>query len=82
MTIAIGKMMRAVELAMHPERELMRLRELLRVEFMRHNRIESPWECVEGDCPYLGKPIPRNGCACSLKFERDHVAAVKKELAI
>jgi len=59
-----------------------RLRELLRIEYMRHNRLISPWDCVETDCPYLGKPIPRDGCKCLEDRQREHVAAVKKELGL
>ena len=55
---------------------------LLRVEFLRHYRMDLPWCCVEGDCPNLGKPVPRTGCNCKRVYERDHVAAVKRELGL
>lgn len=59
-----------------------RVRELLRIEFLRHDRIESPWHCVEMDCPYLGKPVSKGSCKCYDDFQRVHVAAVKKELGL
>lgn len=58
------------------------LHELLAIEFMRHNRIQTPWDCVEEDCPHLGKPVPRSGCNCFLDFQKKHVAKVKTELGI
>ena len=59
-----------------------RVHELLRIEFLRHNRIEAPWQCVETDCPYLGKPVSKGSCKCYDDFQRAHVAAVKKELGL
>lgn len=58
------------------------LRELLRVEFTRHHRLESPWHCVEGDCPYLGKPISKGSCKCYDDFAKAHTTAIEKELGI
>lgn len=58
------------------------LRELLRIEYLRHNRIDSPWLCVEMDCPYLGKPVSKGSCKCHDDFQREHVAAVKRELGL
>lgn len=58
------------------------VRELLRIEFLRHNRIEAPWHCVEGDCPYLGKPVSKGSCKCYDDFQRKHVDAVKREIGI
>ena len=58
------------------------LRELLRIEYSLRNRLESPWCCVEGDCPYLGKPTPKTGCACFLGNQRMHQDAVKRELKL
>ena len=58
------------------------LRELLMYEFLRHDRLVAPWSCVEMDCPYLGKPIPKSGCKCYEDVQRKHVAAVKKELGL
>jgi hypothetical protein len=60
--------------------ETERLRELLRVEFLRHSPVNSPWLCVEADCPYFGKPA--NSCLCVKGREREHVAAVKKEIGL
>ena len=60
---------------------LEQLRELLRIEFLRNSRIETPWSCVEGDCPHLGKPIPKS-CKCYEEMQRQHVAAVRKELGL
>ena len=59
-----------------------RVRELLRVEFLRHDRIEAPWQCVEGDCPHFGKPISKGLCKCYDDFQHKHVADVKRELGL
>ena len=58
------------------------LRDLLRIEFLRHDHLELPWNCVEEDCPRFGKPLYLTGCTCRLGVERKHVAAVKKELGL
>jgi len=58
------------------------LRELLRVEYLRNHRIESPWQCVEDGCPYLGKPIPKDGCKCYHKLATEHHSAVKREIGL
>lgn len=59
-----------------------KLRELLRIEFLRHDRIEAPWHCVEDGCPYLGKPIPKDGCKCYHKLATEHHSAVKREIGL
>ena len=58
------------------------LRELLRIELLRRNYFELPWNCAEADCPHFGKPLSRDGCTCVSDFERKHTAAVKKELGL
>ena len=58
------------------------LRELLRIEYLRHGAIETPWICVEADCPRSGKSVFVTGCNCKLDFEMRHIAAVKKELGL
>ena len=58
------------------------LRQLLRVEFLRHDRLELPWQCKEKDCPRFGKSLYLNGCDCRLDFEREHIAAVRRELGL
>lgn len=63
--------------------QCIRLLELLRIEFLRqYSAVMAPWQCVEKDCPYLGKPVSKGSCKCYYDFERDHVAAVKKELGL
>ena len=59
-----------------------KLRELLRIEYLRHGAIETPWICVEADCPRSGKSVFITGCNCKLDFEMRHIAAVKKELGL
>lgn len=67
---------------MKPPDGIDELRELLRIEYLRHNVIESPWNCVEADCPRFGKSVFMSGCDCKLGFERTHVKAVKRELGL
>ena len=59
-----------------------RLRELLRIEYMRHDHLELPWNCAESDCPRFGKSLYLTGCNCVHEFKAKHVAAVKKELGL
>ncbi len=58
------------------------LRELLRIEYLRHGAIETPWICVEADCPRSGKSVLVTGCNCKLDFEMRHIAEIKKELGL
>ena len=58
------------------------LRDLLRVEFLRHDHLELPWKCVEADCPRFGKSLYLTGCNCLEDFKRQHIAAVRKALDI
>ena len=56
------------------------LTNLLRDEWKLHNRLDSPWNCVNEDCPYLGKPIPRAGCKCFTEAKMEHAAKVQEAL--
>jgi hypothetical protein len=58
------------------------LLELLRIEFLRHDRIEAPWQCVEMDCPRLGQPVSKGACKCYEDYQRKHVVSVRKALGI
>lgn len=58
------------------------LRELLRIEYLRHDHLELPWKCVEADCPRFGKSLYLTGCNCVNEFKAKHIAEVKKELGL
>ena len=45
------------------EVQLRNVKNLLRDEWNLRHRIASPWDCTNGDCPYLGKPMSKD-CQC------------------
>jgi hypothetical protein len=64
------------------DEKLDKLRELLRIEFLLRNSMDAPWHCVEGDCPYLGKPMVKNRCKCFDDKCHAHLIDVKAELKL
>jgi hypothetical protein len=55
------------------------LLDLLRDEFNRGHRFDSPWDCVESDCPSFRKPC-RKSCGCYQDATKAHIAKVLKEI--
>lgn len=70
---------RIVDSATDLTHEVLRLRKLLRIEHALINCVALPWNCVESDCPYFGKPVT-NSCRCADDFAKEHRAAVQKEI--
>jgi hypothetical protein len=60
--------------------EIDTLRELLRIEYLRHARPESPWQCIERRCRHFRQSVPRQGCDCYAEFQAAHIAAVKQAI--
>ena len=58
--------------------EIHMLRDLLRDEFNRGHRLDSPWDCVESDCPGFNHPM-RKSCGCYQDASKAHIAKVLKE---
>jgi len=77
--LEIGGNRRALRYA---NRKIAMLMELLRIEFIRHGGIKSPWNCTESDCLRFGKSTFMHGCECKLEFERAHIRAVKREIGL
>ena len=59
--------------------EIHMLRNLLRDEFNRGHRFDSPWDCAESDCPHFGKPMSKS-CGCYQDATKAHIAKVLKEI--
>ena len=55
------------------------LRDLLRDEFNRGHRLDSPWDCVESECPGFKHPM-RKSCGCYQDATKAHIAKVLKEI--
>ena len=55
------------------------LRDLLRDEFNRGHRLDSPWDCTEEDCPGFKQPM-RKSCGCYQDATKAHIAEVLKEI--
>ena len=59
--------------------EIHKLRDLLRDEFNRGNKLDSPWNCFEHDCPGFKQPM-RKSCGCYRDATNAHIAEVLKEI--
>ena len=59
--------------------EIYALRDLLRDEYARGNRFDSPWDCVEPECCCFKKPM-RKSCGCYQDATKAHIAKVLKEI--
>ena len=55
------------------------LRDLLRDEFNRGHRFDSPWDCFEHDCPGFKQPMHKS-CGCYRDATKAHIAEVLKEI--
>lgn len=55
------------------------LRDLLRDEYNRGHRLDSPWDCVESECPGFKNPM-RKSCGCYQDAAKAHTAKVLKEI--
>lgn len=61
------------------EAEIHKLRDLLRDEFNRGYRFDSPWDCFEHDCPGFKQPMHKS-CGCYRDATKAHIAEVLKEI--
>ena len=61
------------------DEERARVRDLLRDEYNRGHRLDSPWDCVESDCPGFNHPM-RKSCGCYQDAAKAHIAKVLKEI--
>ena len=59
--------------------EIRKLRDLLRDEYNRGHRLDSPWDCVESECPAFKHPM-RKSCSCYQEATKAHIAKVLKEI--
>lgn len=59
--------------------ETTKARDLLRDEFNRCNRTDSPWNCFEHDCPRFKQPMQKT-CGCYRDATKAHIAEVLKEI--
>jgi hypothetical protein len=61
------------------EQKISKVRDLLRDEFNRGHRLDSPWDCTEPECLNFGRPMYKS-CGCYQASTKEHIEKVIREI--